>query len=282
MCRILAIFLFFFTLNQRFLIGEELSSFGSISELEYHANLSHADKAQIIQHLVVSQWEKIEGLSLEISSTADSLNALPLVKKRGILYFSIGEMDLALEDFNQILNVLLIHQKNDRQLIGTALWGRLLCHAFSGFSQEAYDDIHKVELFFVANADCKNQDLEDREVALGAGSLEGLILPVAKFAHPNEKISSEECRSRVYRTAQAMRTIILKVPNVFVQCSVTYLIDELSQVGLSCCKNPSNWTSCLEPIVDAWHNLQDLWEQLADLLSKGIAINPHILARRPS
>lgn len=112
-------------------------------------------------------------------------------------------------------------------------------------------------------------------------SADAYIYPAARFAAPNEKISPYECKSRVYRTAQAMRAIALKIPDFTVRSLVNTTIDGLENIAMHCCNDPSDWTRCLEPIVDAWHNLQAIWEQLVDWFHAGIPIVPRISGTTP-
>src|SRR5690242_11910928 len=45
-------------------------------------------------------------------------------------YFSIGQLQEALKGFDFVFNTLVENHYSNDFLLGTALWGRLLCHAY--------------------------------------------------------------------------------------------------------------------------------------------------------
>lgn len=226
------------------------------------------------------QKEWIEHITRKIDTTENLLDNLSLHQTRGLAYFYFGEIDCALQDFNFILTTLSNGCVEEKTLVAEALWGRLFCHAFQGLFEETQNDIYTIRYFFIEYPNCKFTTENSSHLGT-VPSADAYVCLTAKFAAPKEKISPYECKSRVYRTAQAMRAIALKIPDFTVQSLVNTAIDTLENIATHCCNDLSDWTQCLEPIVDAWHNLQATWEQLVDLFHAGIAITPRILGSAP-
>lgn len=87
---------------------------------------------------------KIAELSLLISSfdKPDSFECLKLYAERGNRFFLIGFFENALDDFNHILKTLLLKKESNNFLFASAIWGRLLSHAYSDCVKETIKDLN--------------------------------------------------------------------------------------------------------------------------------------------
>lgn len=208
------------------------------------------------------QMAQIEILSRSIEETQydDDSAQLDLYNERGIAYLFMEKYELALEDFNHVLKASYAAGQMCKPVFGAALWGRLLSHAYANFEKETLEDINLVRSYFLQE-DCLGLNTSNRDGYF--------VVRVAKFANPKERISPAECKERVRGTANVMRLIALKIPNVALAGAVEYTISEIEYAAYNCCDR-AHWTDCLGPIVDAWHYLKNC-------MDKGVAIAPKLL-----
>ncbi|MBS0603429.1 MAG: hypothetical protein JSS60_00155 [Verrucomicrobia bacterium] len=220
--------------------------------------------------------EQIEHLNT-LSKAIDSSDTLQLHCERGISFFFIGKFDNALSDFDYVLENLDDKSNSYIDLIGTALWGRLLCHAFKNQLQEACDDCHMIESLFLESIPC-DRCKNTESITLANYIRNDLhVIPVVKFANPDEKISKWECHDRTSILADKMRSLSDLVPSFIVRGLVLSLINRLSVNAHNCCEEGHHWTECLRPIAGAWQKLEKTWDQLVDLFEKGIKIETFLV-----
>ncbi len=241
-------------------------------------NLCSAQEDQIKTPIQVRLEKQIENLSETINrpehrSDTDHLN---LYNERGILYLFMGELDKALDDFDHVLDVVQNERINENTLPGSALWGRLLCHAFKNQLQETYNDSLMLQQLFLNEGCCGESPNREIIQTANNSSNNPSFVPVARFLRPDEKITRWECHDRTNRIAEKMRNLTELIPYYPVRELVWYTIDKLSDRAHNCCEKGYTWTECLGPIVDAWHKLDDTWDQLVDLFKRGIKIEAFI------
>lgn len=214
------------------------------------------------------QMEYIDSLTLqlEFDENAHPRTISNLRNTRAIAYLYAEEFDLALNDFNHVLESqdLLIEEMD----IGLALWGRLLCHAFENNTEEAYADCQLIRTLFI-NCDCCHADGKNERVLQSRGTA---IVPIAKFVYPQERISKWECHDRTSNIADKMRSLVDYIDSWIIRKLVLELIDELASRGHKCCERGNDWTECLGPIADAWKKLEDTWDRLEEIFKRGLNI----------
>jgi hypothetical protein len=186
---------------------------------------------------------------------------------RGLKFLFTGQFEDALINFNHILNALHDTHKLNKFLLSTALWGRLLCHAYANQEEEAYNDLLFIRSYFIDNV-CYSYKESIYANSFSSDNSDYKIFQIADFANPNEKISSVECRSRVRGTANVMRLLVTKIPNRALADAISFTITELEYAASQCCDR-SHWTDCLSPIIDSWNYLKNC-------MDKGVAIAPNL------
>ncbi len=198
-------------------------------------------------------------------------NLLPIDLKKTVLtgleFLFMEQYEDALDNFNHVLNALHSKGKLSEPLFGSALWGRLLCHAYSNQEQKAFNDLSLIRLWFIDSPCyfCKEFIYANSSVSNDSNHR---IFQIADFANPNEKISSAECKQRVKGTASVMRLLVMKIPNRMLADAIQFTISELEHAALQCCER-SHWTECLDPVVDSWSYLKKC-------MDKGSAIAPNL------
>jgi hypothetical protein len=212
------------------------------------------------------------------SMSEEKLVLLSLYIERAISYFLLGELDCAIEDFEYVLSSLDLEAPKERDLLGIALWGRLLCHAFSNSLEETQDDIQLIRYFFIDSHDCnciKNKSHTSRPIR-NSEQPSAYIFTKDKYKSSQERISSHECMDRVKGTANAAKGIALKITNYKIRALVNEIISQLEDFGYSCCRDAPEWTKCLDPIVNAWKKLQTSWDKLKEIADKGVQLAPYL------
>jgi hypothetical protein len=174
----------------------------------------------------------------DIESNFSTINELSDIgifnsyNERGLDYFFEEKYSHALEDFNKVLERGLTHSDLDDVLLGSALWGRTLCHAYLGLENATIEDIQLLRDFFIETRQCISNRTE------------------VKCANPNENISKNSCEERVVGTANAMRILAVAIKKSELGFLVNQFIDELEKVGIRCCRDGSFWTSCVTPLLE--------------------------------
>jgi hypothetical protein len=230
------------------------------------------------EEFMAEQIEFISALSQAIDTTnsCDDLLSLGLYTQRGISYFLAGELENALDDFNHVLTRSQSGQTSERELLGTALWGRLFCHAFGSQLQETREDSQSIQLLFLDRF-CEVHREGEEYVKVHNLKDDVFVVPAALFANPGEQITKGECSDRRQSIADKMRSLADRVPLSEVRAEVFFAINQLSDRAYACCQRGiEHWTACLTPIVDAWKKLDDDWDQLVDLHKKGVKIAPFV------
>ncbi len=245
------------------------------------SSICYAEEAndnKSLKKFAAEQIERIDHLSQAIDKTnsLDDLSTLELYNERGISYFFIGEFENALIDFNHVIAKSESQPTLDIKLIGTALWGRLFCHAFSNQLQETYDDSLLIQFLFMDHVCCEERMELEKFIKTSNHNNAFFIIPVAKFATPEEKITKRECHDRTSSIADKMRSLADLIPLFVVRNIVLFTIDKLSNNAHECCERGNHWTVCLGPIADAWKKLDNTWDQLVDLFKRGIKIEAFI------
>ena len=215
---------------------------------------------------VESQDEKINEITKHIQESDQRSDlALFFFTERAIRFLGIGSYQKALDDFDHVLGSLFEKNNMGSPLFGSALWGRLLCHAYADNETESYRDLELIRSYFMSRTCC---DHERTILTHGGNSFK--ILRIAQFADPNENVSSGECKSRVRGTASLMRVLVLKIPNNKLAATINLTISELERFANGCCEG-AHWTECLSPVIDAWHYLKNC-------MDKGVAIAPRLVS----
>jgi len=243
-------------------------------------SLTSENDKKLVDEFRAEQMNRIDELSQTINVTngLDDLSVLCLYNERGIAYFFAGELENALNDFNYVLIKLETQQTLEKEIIGTALWGRLFCHAFKNQVQETYDDSLMIQWLFTGCSCCEERLKKESFVPASNCRNDFFVLPIAKFANPEEKISKWECHDRTKGISDKMRSLADLVPIFVVRTIVLFTIDKLEDRAHACCESGNNWTVCLGPIADAWQKLDDTWDQLVELFQKGIKIETFLTA----
>jgi len=249
---------------------------------------------------------EIENISSRITlanyQEGDTVRLLELYNERGIKYFCIGLLENAFEDFNHVLNVLEKRQEIVEPLLALALWGRMLCYAYQDHEEEAIHDLNLFQSYFLSecspctdsqtfsenlpslNSGSRKHKLEFQNAPIILGNLppyrhinthnenfnhSNYVHPVAQFADPNERLSTEQCKDRVKGTADIMRLLSAKIPNASLVGLVNLAISRLEDAMKSCCYR-ERWVDCLSPIIDAYNYMKKC-------MDKGAAIAPRII-----
>ena len=246
-------------------------SCSSLSLFPFLADENFDFDEKLMTKFLEFQEQHIETLteSIKVHNEPNDLEALRLLNERGVVYFLTGQMDNAINDFNFVISTLE-STGDGNEFLGTALWCRMLCHAFNDQFNETHEDSLQILSFFnVCNQDSDQLDSSNEEISL--------ILPV-KFAHPDEIITEYECHDRVKTIGGIMRSLNDRVPNYLVREIVHATINKLSSYAHDCCDSGKHWTKCLGPIDDARRKLRDTWDTLVELFNKGISIDKFLTA----
>jgi hypothetical protein len=209
--------------------------------------------------------------AIDARSNLSDVASLHLFNERGIIYLFTGQLENAVNDFNHVIENLTSDLPLEKKILGTALWGRMLCHAFSSQLNNTCNDSSLISSLFDK---CTCHESREKNLFIPANCNDHLmILPIAKFAYPEEKISKWECHDRTDRIAGKMRSLAELIPLYVVRQAVLWTIDRQSQKAHKCCENGNHWTECLGPIADVWKKLENTWDELVDLFDKGINID---------
>jgi hypothetical protein len=216
------------------------------------------------------------------SESIDSLKntshtTLQMYNDRGIASLLSGEYELGLDDFNFVIDQCSSQENSENVFLGTALWGRLFCHAFGNEEQNAYLDSLTIKQLFLG-CTCSENQLENHLEIANSSDRNLIYLPIAKFAYPEENVTEWECHDRTKRIMGKMCSLSELIPYFLIRKIVIELIDELANKAHKCCNSGKHWTVCLGPIADAWLKLEDTWDQLNDLFLKGINIKKLLTA----
>lgn len=215
-----------------------------------------------IEEILSLQSKNIGNLTSAINASVDKHMELKLLNERGLRYFLVGNFERAFKDLKTVVDSSLEDPEFDPSLLATALWGQLLCYAFTDAVNESFQILSMLKKRF------QNPCSEEYCLINSVPNFQNNTCLFADFANANERISPEECKERVRGTAQLMRALVLKVPNRSVAGAIQLSIAELENSAYSCCEL-EHWTKCLSPIVDAW-------EYLKNSMEKGVKIVPYL------
>lgn len=225
---------------------------------------AHDNGREGIEKKIKEPWEKIEDLSNDISQVqySDKSHVIDLHAERGMIYLFLTEYDKALIDFNYVLEFLQDSNQTENHLFGEILWGRFFCYACNDFENEALEALSLIHSYFFQNHYCCNLNNQISENVIlcktGISSSDPLsiILPIAQFANPKEKISPAECKERVLGTANSMRHLAEKIKKEKIAKKAIDAISKLEEDSMRCCER-EHWTICLGPMIDVWHYMQN-------------------------
>ena len=225
------------------------------------------------------QKEHIDALTQAINEQNDifAQASLRLFNERGTAYFFIGQFENAINDFSYVINNVVTKLHEEEALLGSALWGRMLCYAFAGQLDNTNNDASLIVSLFT---DCRcdeNRAKKDLFVLSHCNARE-TVLPIAKFAYPEEEISKNECHDRVQRISSKMYSLADLIPDWLTRQAVFWVIETVSKKAHNCCDSTLHWTECLGPIVDVWKKLENTWDTLVDLFKKGIDLKTFLTA----
>jgi len=210
--------------------------------------------------------QEIQALTEEIESYPIDLCPVELKNERGLFLFLSNEYELAIKDFEDIIERFESRGIGDRSIYASAIWGKFLAHAYSDKVDESVMDLFLIRrLFLHSDCNCEEENFSP-VLNLNRGFS---TLKVADFADPDERISPGKCKQRVKGVAIAMKALCLKIPNATVRFATEVSICELEQKAYGCCER-EHWTECLNPIVDAW-------QYLKDCMDKGVKYAPYVL-----
>jgi hypothetical protein len=137
-----------------------------------------------IDEIIQKEAQQINEMEQLYSANDDRV--LELYNEQGISYFVKGDYYSALMNFNHILEIKSSSQEMGHLIVGSALWGRALCHACLDLTEETIHDLKLLEEFFLNPFRCY-----EREKELTSDYKEKIVAKTkAKFANPNEKISA--------------------------------------------------------------------------------------------
>ncbi len=250
---------------------------GGLEENQANFSISHS---KAVEEFVEEQLQRIDDLSqaIERKYGLDERSILSLYNERGITLFFMGKFEEALSDFNFVITKLQTHETLEKTILGTALWGKLFCHAFNNQIQETHDDSLMIRMLFT-ECSCCEEELDKRAFTSARNSMGRLsrqknffVLPIAKFATPQEKITKRECRDRTNSIADKMRSLTELIPLYAARQCVFGAIKLLVANALACCEMGHHWTECLGPIADAWLKLEEIWDQVVSLFERGFSI----------
>lgn len=274
----------------------------SIKNFLIAADEMHLDETSI-QNFQENILGEIDSISIRIEQSIykneSHLELLELYNARGLKYFYSGFCEDAIHDFNQVLKTGGYSKTIESPVIALALWGRLLCYAHQDRETEALDDLEQFLSYFLDYLPCMNseasgttsaysdsnfsttenrsqkENVRDKLSFISYSPLNNKknhqyhILPVAKFADPNERLSPSECKQRVKGTADVMRLLAAGVKKASLVAAINYAISQLEDALNNCC-NRDHWTDCLTPIIDAYNYIRKCLDQ-------GVAIAPKII-----
>lgn len=188
------------------------------------------------------------------------------INLRGLDFLFKGHFEEALVDFDVVLD----EDRLNETALGVALWGRLLCHAYTGQEEEAFNDLFYIRSYFIDNVcyPCFQSFTSTHSSKSVSFEIDHQIVQIADFANPNERLSPAACKDRVKSTANVMRLFTVKIPNRALAEAINFTILELENAACRCCDR-THWTECLTPIIDSWNYLRKSFE-------KGVSIAPHL------
>ncbi|GEM_PF-5354746 len=249
---------------------------------------------------IQSTLHEIESISNYIThihcQQAKETELSELYNARGIRYFCAGLLQEAIDDFNQVLNIIGHKEVPEMSSMGLAIWGRMLCHAYQNCEEEAIQDLNLFRSYFLSEcspclnsqenepnwplySDCNyqgNRMLYKRlsKFLYSHATIDNLrfsdnLQLIAQFADPNERLSSSECKFRVRETAKIMRLLSAKIKNTYLVGLVNLAISDIEDFMCNCCDR-NHWTECLSPIIDAY-------KYMKGCMDKGVAIAPRII-----
>ena len=220
---------------------------------------------------------KRESLIREPMQKDSRLGYLESIDQQAIDRLFTGELNLAIEDFSYVLSFLDPEIDDDRNLVASALWGRMLCYAYSDSPERAYDDIQLIKEIFIDPYQCDCDKGLDSSVGITlTSSVTSRPCTLAKYAAPNEKLTPTQCKERVRGTAAAAKVFAMKIRDTGVQLLVIEIIDQLASFGYNCCSDAPEWTQCLNPVVNAWQTLKASWNRLKEMMDNGVALAPYL------
>ncbi len=217
--------------------------------------LIYAQVSDKIKESILYETRELEKLESILHSSDDQV--LELYNERAISYFAQQKYTLALADFNHILEEKIQTKDLQTIIIGEALWGRSLCHACLDMNNELAEDLTLLSQFLrFFEEDCL---CNDKKTILSSAGKNFIILPVVRFADPDENISAYECRERVRGSAEKVRLFLgpLLKDTVKRTLFLTF-ITGLENQGIACCRDGSIWATCVSPILnklEKWHIL---------------------------
>lgn len=214
------------------------------------------------------QNEQIAVLTQALNEQNDFLKQASLLNERGTIYFFIGQFENAINDFSYVIDNVTSKFPEEETLLGAALWGRMLCYAFEGQVDSTHNDsLMLADLFTECPCD-KDQEKESL-LTLSNCNDHGLVLPIAKFAYPEEEISKSECHDRVDTITSKAHSLVSLIPDWITKQTVHGIIDLLEKEAHKCCNSNQHWTECLGSMIDVWKKLETTWDQLVDLFKRG-------------
>jgi hypothetical protein len=176
---------------------------------------------------------------------------------RGISYFFDNDLQAALTDFNYVLEQM----ENDainKEVIGCALWGRMLVHAYLGMEGEAFTDIELIRSFMCVDIPCNNYfsfNLSSPHAFFAAreGFSKG-------FMDPKEPMSRSECAQTVRNTVAVIKGVAACIPKQIIRFAALELIHSLEKKALRCCETGGLWSACIKPLADKLHAWNQKWK----------------------
>ncbi|MES2345345.1 MAG: tetratricopeptide repeat protein [Chlamydiota bacterium] len=159
------------------------------------------------------------------------------IHDRGMEHYCTGNYDLALEDFNQVLE-RFYDIEIEKHLIPSSLWGQALCYACLEEDREAIFALEKLDLFLNSYVCDECQGIS--------------IMPCVQYAQRNKPIPIPDCIDRVQGTAHQMRGLCSSIKNKDTLRIFHKFIDGLEASGIRCCTHGDFWTECVDPLIQRW------------------------------
>jgi len=228
----------------------------------------------------------IEKVHLENAKITEKINAfkevcVPLLEaqvERGINSFFIGELNNAIEDFSTVLDLVNQHSEEEWHLLGTALWGRMLCYAFADCVEQTYADVELITQLFFSRA--SQTPCGKNKAPKGNRSFQHIEYRLAqnRYEDGHRRLTPRECNERVSGTANVARTIALKIKNPNLNGIVNFVIGQVENFGYQCCQDAPDWTKCMDPIVNVWNHLKVDFNRLQALYEQGVPLSSFLQA----
>lgn len=178
--------------------------------------------------------------------------SLELQHEKAIDSFLKGNYEDALSDFNDVLQKSSLDSPSEINLCGSALWGRALCYACLDRNEEAHQDLNLLQAYFPVP--CSHDSIEKAQ---------HFIVPVVKYANPDEKIFPPECKDRVrgivYKIKELLATRLRRGSDNYSEFASR--INDMAARAITCCEKCDNasaiWTSCLTPLMEKYEKWRD-------------------------